>query len=127
MEKLVGTEDGFSAAIFERSDQDAIAVIVVDDEDVAVALTGGDREPSGKIHVGLTGGGHDSGKTMMGTIVGDRVGREHVVVGDGIGQLSGQIGSGQGAGGTKVLALLVEVPLDHGWGYGRVTPQGGGS
>jgi len=55
MEKLIGAQDGFCMAIFEGSDQDAIAVIVVDNEDVAVALTGGDREPTGKIHVGLAG------------------------------------------------------------------------
>jgi len=55
MEKLIGAQNGFSTAIFEGSDQDAIAVIVIDNEDVTVALAGGDREPTGKIHVGLSG------------------------------------------------------------------------
>jgi len=81
MEKLICTQDGFRTAIFEGSDQDAIAVIVIDNKDVTVALAGGDGEPPGKIHVRLAGRRQNSSKAMVGTLGGGRFCREHVRVG----------------------------------------------
>jgi len=68
-------------AIFEGRDQDAIAVIVIDNNDVAVALTGGDGEPPGKIHVCLASRRQNSSKAVVGTLGGGGFCREHVRVG----------------------------------------------
>jgi len=81
MEKLIGAQNGFCTAIFEGSDQDAIAVIVIDNKDVTVALAGGDREPTGKIHVGLAFWRQNGSEAVVGTFGRGRFSGEHVRVG----------------------------------------------
>jgi len=62
---LIGSQDGFSAAIGQGDSQDAVAVIIVDNEDVIVSGKGLDNEFAGEVHVGLTGGFHHLGKAEM--------------------------------------------------------------
>jgi len=52
-------------AVGQRGSQDAIAVIIVDNEDVIVAREGLDNKFASEVHVGLTGGFHHRGKAQM--------------------------------------------------------------
>jgi len=65
---LVGLQDGFRAMGFEGDSQDAIAVIIVNDEDIVVSSTGWCHKLAGEVHVGLAGGFHHGGIAEMSVV-----------------------------------------------------------
>jgi len=65
MNGFVGCQDGFGMTIFDGCDEDAIAVVVIHNEDIAVALTGSGGEPAGEVHVGLSCWRHDGRVTIV--------------------------------------------------------------
>ena len=110
---LVAGEDGRSAAILDGFSKDAVAVEVVDDEQVVIASAGGSDEATRLVGVNLTGGFHEGSEAVM------RTGSKWLIVecvgGEGIGIVKRRrAGVGGGLGGALVHAALVEMPLDHG-------------
>ena len=122
MNRCERLEDAVGGAVFHWLDEDAITVIVVDDEDVIVAAVGHDYESAGLFGVDLTGdwvGLDDIGVTLMCSSVVGIAEREHVggVVCDAVTVL-GRWCHGLWLGGALIFAGLVHVPLNHGDGLG---------
>jgi len=71
MGSVVCSKDGISMVVSEWDGEDAIAVIVIHDEDVVVARAGWGNEFTSEVHVGLSGGLNHGGVAQMsaGTIV----------------------------------------------------------
>jgi len=64
---LICLQDGFRVLVgFEGGSQNAIAVVIIDNEDVVVASAGRCHKFSGEVHVSLSGGLHQGCIAMMG-------------------------------------------------------------
>jgi len=105
-------------AVGQRGSQDAVAVVIIDNEDVIVAGKGLDIEFASEVHVGLTGGFHHCGKAQM------CPGACCEAEGEGIVTRSGWLEDRDRTMrwvlfcGLHVLTDLVEVALDGGTGIG---------
>jgi len=95
VEKLVGLEDDFSFAILEGCYKNSVAVIVINDKYVTVALAGGGGEPTGEVHVHLASGGHDGSVAIMCAL--SREGQHHII--------------------DRVRHCIIWVSLIVGWGH----------
>jgi len=112
MNGFVGCQDGFGTTIFDRSDENAVAVVVIHNEDIAGALTRSGGEPTGEVHVGLSGWRHDGCVTIVHSLFIVGGGWKVVIVRHRIGQHTLRAGLWLWARGMEVLALLVEVVFD---------------
>jgi len=66
MGSLVSGQDRLCTSVGQWDSKDAIAVIIVDAEDVVVASTGWSDEAASEIHVCLSSGFHCAGITIVG-------------------------------------------------------------
>ena len=103
---------GFGMAIFDRCDENAIAVVVIHNEDIAGALTGSGGEPTGEVHVGLSSWHHDGCVTIVHSLFIVGGGWKIVIVRQHIWQHTLRAGLWLWARGMEVLALLVKVAFD---------------
>jgi len=110
---------------FEGDSQNAIAVVVIDNEDVVVAVTGRCHKFACEVHVGLTGGLHHDCIAVMGAVI--------VVKGRWKGIIVQRLDSGEGGqqvgvcrflGGPEGFVSLVQVALDHGLRERRMFSEG---
>jgi len=115
---LVGGQNGFSVAVGQRDSQDAIAVVIINNEGVIVAREGLDNKFASEVHVGLTSGFHHRGKAQMCPVACCKA------RGKGIITRSGWIEDWDRTrwwvlfGGAHILMGLVKVALDGGNGTG---------
>jgi hypothetical protein len=70
MENLVSGKDGSSRAVLEGLGKDAVTVVLVEYEEIVVAVARWGDKPASLVSVYLSSGLHKSGITMMGANVG---------------------------------------------------------
>lgn len=108
-------------AVLEWFSKDVVAIIIIENKDVAVAGTGGQWELSSLVTVGLassSGVGDDSGKGVVGTAFRLISGEE---VFHHFGFKAWWNGAGRfGFGAALVLPGLVKVAFGSGYGVGWV-------
>ena len=80
MDNLKAGKDGCSCAIFNGFGNDAVAVIVINNYQIIVAIAGWGRKAACLIAVDLTGRFKEGGITKMGAVVGSGTGRKKVVI-----------------------------------------------
>ncbi len=109
--------------IFDGGHQDAIAVVVIDDEDIAVTLTGSGGESAGDVHVGLASGCKDGSITIVCafSIIGGF--RKGVRIGYGVTRVTLRTGARLRSCGAEVLTLLVKMAFDGRSRQGWVPPK----
>jgi hypothetical protein len=105
MEGGVGVKDGFASPAFHGFSEDGIAVIVVEDHDIVVAIGGWGDEAASLVSVDLTSGLEGRGVEVVGAFALEGGGREAVI---SVGFMWRW-----GLGGALVAATLVKVTLDH--------------
>ena len=81
MEGLVALENGVGTAILDGFRQNAVAAIIVDNDKVVIAGTGGSNKSSGVIRVYLSGRFHDSRIAVVGACT---AWEDGVLVGEGV-------------------------------------------
>jgi hypothetical protein len=129
MELLVAGEDDGAGAVPEGLGEDGVAVVVVEDKQIIVAVAGGRYEATGLISVDLACGFHDGCVADVATLIGGIAGGKDIV---GEGRWLG-IGSGRWrrrgtwvfSGGTLVFPGLVHVAFNHSGGLRRVFSKEG--
>lgn len=99
MDNFVAIKDGGASAIFEGLSEDAIAVVVIADKQVIVAVAGWCNESSSLIGVYLASRFHDRGVAEVGAFVGRCACWCNVVVGFGSRGSCRVGGLGSGCGG----------------------------
>ena len=137
---FVGGEDFGASLRFHGLDVDEVAVIVVDDQHVAVAVGGGLDEATSEVGEDLTGRRCEVGVDVVSAESGRRCGRRMKIGGDvgvgggrrdgsGVGGVDGGGRDGSGVVGVFVVVafcglevgtLLVEVAFDHRDGWWRM-------
>jgi len=117
---LIGGQDGLSTAVGQGDSQDAVAVVIIDNEDVIVAGKGLDNEFAGEVHVGLTGGFHHRGKTQMCPGACCEAKGEGIITRSSWLEDRDQTMRWALFCGSHVLMDLVKVALDGGTGIGGV-------
>jgi hypothetical protein len=120
IEGLKSGKDGGACAVFDRFGEDAVAVIIVHNDQIIVASAGCGRESAGLVAKYFSGGFEEGGITKVGAVVRSGTGREEGVIG---GEELEVIGKTRGwcnmrclfglFGGALVLARLVKVAFDH--------------
>ena len=119
MEGFVAGKDGCTCAVFEWFRKNAIAVIIVEDQQVVIAVTGWCNEAACLVSVDLASGLHDCCVAEVGAFIVWGIGVIRIV------RRSGGCMVGC-ASGALVLARLVEVAFDHGEGARRMLSEEGG-
>jgi hypothetical protein len=80
MDELEAGKDGGACAVFDGFGEDAVAVIVIDNNQIIVAIAGRGRKSACLIAVNLSGRFKEGGITKMGSVVGSGTGRIEVVI-----------------------------------------------
>ena len=117
VENFVSGQDARAGATAERLNNDAVAVVVVQHENVIVTGAGSHDESSSLVGMDLaTGWFDDAGETLVSAFVSVVARGEAVeVIGDGGGVDSLVFW----LGGLLIFAGLIHVSFDHGHGMGR--------
>jgi hypothetical protein len=126
MNDFVSRQYGVAGSSFDGLGQDAVAVIIVDNNQIVIFIAGWKDKAAGLVGVDLAGRFHDSSVAIMGAMVGIVAGREGVIFIGGVWN-AGLIGGfrhwrrrgGGFVSGSLVLTCLVEVSFNHGngaWG-----------
>ena len=119
MEGFVAGKDGCACAVFDWLRKNAIAVKIVEDQQVVIAVTGWCNEAACLVSVDLASGLHDCCVAEVGAFM---------VWGIGVIRIARRSGRWMVgcASGALVLARLVEVAFDHGEGARRMLAEEGG-
>lgn len=80
MGRFVGVKDGDSRFRFHWFSMNVIGIVIIEDQELGVALTGGKDEASGLVGEDLSSGLHDGGETMVGCLTVGRSRREGIKV-----------------------------------------------
>jgi hypothetical protein len=83
---LIAGEDGTARAIFDGFGEDAIAVIVVKDQQIVIAMAGWCDEAACLVSVDLAGGFHEGSVAEVGAFIGlgaQGIGIIGRIIGDG--------------------------------------------
>jgi hypothetical protein len=120
MRALIGGQNLGAGLVLHEFNMDGVAIVIVKDEHVVVAGTGGSEETARLVGVDLTGDPLVGNKDVVCAFTGVGVGRSKVRHSGGRG-FRRERGTDRGKlGGAQVRALLVEVTLDHRGGAGWV-------
>jgi hypothetical protein len=111
MEGFVACKDGCARAVFDGFRKDAVAVIIVEDQQVVIAVTGWRNEAACLVSVDLAGGLHECCVAEVGALIVWWIG---VIIHSIAWWLEGR-GVGRTCG-ALVLARLIKVAFDHGEG-----------
>ena len=122
---FVGGDDFGAGTVFHWLGVDGVAVVIVEDEELAISRGGGGDEAAGGISGDFASGGHTIGVQMMGSESGRICWRWTAFTGSFEGRFDERWdgrgdGNGCGLGGALVRALLVHVSFVHGNGKRRV-------
>jgi hypothetical protein len=120
MSALIGGQNLGAGLVLHEFDVDSVAVVIVKDEHVVVAGTGGSEKAARLVCVDLTGDPLVGNKDMVCACDGVGVGRIKVGLRSVWRCRGGGRNDGGKLGGAKVCSLLIKVTLDHGGGAGWV-------